>query len=149
MFPTYDPEAMQTRESDFTAWGNTCCQWQTQLQAFPMPGHLFWRVDKQRCKPVAQQAAQAFVLAAAYFCLTLLTGQHSYVVLQVLLQNGRLKAGHKQQPLRSKGESGGAFVVISGIVRVAGENSDGIPFEDSFLGAGLPAPPHLQSCTPQ
>ena len=61
------------------------------------------------------------------------------MVLQVLLQNGRLKAGHKQQPLRSRGESGGAFVVISGIVRVAGDGSDGLPFEDAFLGAGLPA----------
>ena len=55
----------------------------------------------------------------------------------MLLQNGRLKAGHKQQALRSKGESGGAFVVISGIVRVAAEGTDGLPFKDSFLGAGL------------
>ena len=58
------------------------------------------------------------------------------LVWQVLLQNGRLKAGHKQQALRSKGESGGAFVVISGIVRVAAEGTDGMPFKDSFLAAG-------------
>ena len=58
----------------------------------------------------------------------------------MLLQNGRLKAGHKQQALRSKGESGGAFVVISGIVRVAAEGTDGMPLKDSFLGAGLPCP---------
>ena len=45
--------------------------------------------------------------------------------------------GHKQQPLRSKGEAGGAFVVISGIVRVAYEGADGMPFGDSFLGAGM------------
>ena len=45
--------------------------------------------------------------------------------------------GHKQQPLRSKGEAGGAFVVISGIVRVACESGDGVAFEDAFLGAGL------------
>ncbi len=56
--------------------------------------------------------------------------------LQVLLQHGRLKMGHKQQPLRSKGEAGGAFVVISGIVRVACESADGVPFEEAFLGAG-------------
>ena len=61
----------------------------------------------------------------------------------MLLQNGRLKAGHKQQALRSKGESGGAFVVISGIVRVAAEGNDGMPFEDTFLGTGPPALPHL------
>ncbi|KAL0054880.1 hypothetical protein WJX82_003714 [Trebouxia sp. C0006] len=57
-------------------------------------------------------------------------------VLEVLLQHGRLKMGHKQQPLRSKGEAGGAFVVISGIVRVACESGDGVAFEDAFLGAG-------------
>ena len=45
--------------------------------------------------------------------------------------------GHKQQPLRSKGEAGGAFVVISGIVRVACESGDGVALEDAFLGAGL------------
>lgn len=56
---------------------------------------------------------------------------------QVLLQHGQLKMGHKQQPLRSKGEAGGAFVVISGIVRVAYEGADGMPFGDSFLGAGM------------
>jgi len=59
------------------------------------------------------------------------------LILQVLLQHGRLKMGHKQQPLRSKGEAGGAFVVISGIVRVACESGDGVAFEDAFLGAGL------------
>jgi len=60
-----------------------------------------------------------------------------HFILQVLLQHGRLKMGHKQQPLRSKGEAGGAFVVISGIVRVACESGDGVAFEDAFLGAGL------------
>ena len=68
--------------------------------------------------------------AVTMFNMALLT-------LQVLLQHGRLKMGHKQQPLRSKGEAGGAFVVISGIVRVACESGDGVALEDAFLGAGL------------
>lgn len=44
--------------------------------------------------------------------------------------------GHKQQPLRSKGEAGGAFIVISGIVRLTGQTADGMPLDEAYLAAG-------------
>lgn len=65
-----------------------------------------------------------------------MTAKPCAVWIQVLLQNGRLKMGHKQQPLRSKGEAGGAFIVISGIVRLTGQTADGTPLEEAYLAAG-------------
>ena len=44
--------------------------------------------------------------------------------------------GHKQQPLRSKGEAGGAFIVISGIVRVTSQTADGLALNEAYLAAG-------------
>lgn len=50
--------------------------------------------------------------------------------------------GHKQQPLRSKGEAGGAFIVISGIVRLTGQTADGVLLEEAYLAAGTPLANH-------
>lgn len=75
------------------------------------------------------------------------THSQTPVLLQVLLQNGRLKMGHKQQPLRSKGEAGGAFVVISGIVRLTGQTAEGVPLDEAYLAAGLSLPVSVCMCT--
>ena len=57
--------------------------------------------------------------------------------------------GHKQQPLRSKGEPGGAFIVISGIVRLTGQTADGVPLDEAYLAAGRLCTTPILKCVVQ
>ena len=86
-----------------------------------------WGPTNSFCHEIAvhTQATTSSWIKQAVFC-----GMH------VLLQHGRLKMGHKEQPLRSKGEAGGAIIVISGIVRVTSQTAEGLPLDEVYLAAG-------------